>query len=409
MMSVSEGSAQARFEQAFRHALEGDPDQARRHLRFARTLDRTQEIPEVRYAVVECLIALRQRDPAAARTHAERACAAPEGRRLLNEAVELPGSELPARTAEMLGDLLREPAGSAAKGSAWPLSGGMRPARLVILFLLAALLTSAGFGSYRLTTGGWPGGSEPGSPDYAAMRGQVALVLLEFTTHHPDGHQQTIRRPEGSAFVAGHDGLLLTNAHVVDAVREMPAYVDGRIVVAFSEDPEDHHEARLYHRSEYVDVAVLKVEREFDEVLRFAPAYREGDDVFAFGFPGEGARLAQELSPGARREQVARELEGLFGEDRPDVDTANTDNYVLNMFRGGIGAVRETEMGKFIQSDAVVHAGMSGGPLVDARGRVVGMVTLRHREAEGLSLALAWESVREHIEQIRGISWPQVD
>jgi Trypsin-like peptidase domain len=42
----------------------------------------------------------------------------------------------------------------------------------------------------------------------------------------------------------------------------------------------------------------------------------------------------------------------------------------------------------YVQLDAKINPGNSGGPVIDSRGRVVGIVTLKARDAEGIGLAL---------------------
>ena len=49
---------------------------------------------------------------------------------------------------------------------------------------------------------------------------------------------------------------------------------------------------------------------------------------------------------------------------------------------------RSVEGVAYVQLDAKVNPGNSGGPLIDDRGRVVGVVTLKHAGAEGIGLAL---------------------
>jgi S1-C subfamily serine protease len=57
--------------------------------------------------------------------------------------------------------------------------------------------------------------------------------------------------------------------------------------------------------------------------------------------------------------------------------------------RGIVSAVRSVGGLTYVQTDAAINPGNSGGPLVDARGRVIGITTLKFRTAESLGFAVA--------------------
>jgi putative serine protease PepD len=78
--------------------------------------------------------------------------------------------------------------------------------------------------------------------------------------------------------------------------------------------------------------------------------------------------------------------------------------------RGIVSGIRElpaagaeSQMLKFVQTDAALNPGNSGGPLIDGRGRVVGIVTKKDLDPdkEGLSFALAADEVLKAFEVLR--------
>jgi hypothetical protein len=61
----------------------------------------------------------------------------------------------------------------------------------------------------------------------------------------------------------------------------------------------------------------------------------------------------------------------------------------FTVHEGSVSSLQRSAGGiAFVQLDAKVNPGNSGGPVIDARGRVVGVVTLKVVHAEGISLAL---------------------
>jgi S1-C subfamily serine protease len=65
---------------------------------------------------------------------------------------------------------------------------------------------------------------------------------------------------------------------------------------------------------------------------------------------------------------------------------------------GVVSALRTTAAGQLIQFDAPVNPGNSGGPAVNAQGQVLGVVTLKLNNAEGISLAIPIKTVCETLE-----------
>ncbi|MCL4187197.1 MAG: trypsin-like peptidase domain-containing protein [Rhodobacteraceae bacterium] len=159
-------------------------------------------------------------------------------------------------------------------------------------------------------------------PEGAALTDALHATLVIRTA---DGG----RRLLGSAFLWGDDGLAVTNAHVVGtATRVLAVFSDGR-----------SREAEVIARDDVRDIAVLSFGESMGRGLRPAettPAL--GQSVWAFGAPlGIEFTLTQGMIS-----HLGRQVE------------ANVPILML-------------------QHDAAVNPGSSGGPLVDAAGRLVGM------------------------------------
>ncbi|RMF41332.1 MAG: serine protease [Alphaproteobacteria bacterium] len=132
----------------------------------------------------------------------------------------------------------------------------------------------------------------------------------------------------GSGFYVSLDGKILTNNHVVEGCRRM--IVDGREEVEVLVTDRENDLALLQH----------DVTRKPGEIARFSPdAPRLNSDVTVVGFP----------------------LYGLLGG--------------LNVTRGVVSSLKGLKGNEtFIQISAEVQPGNSGGPALDSRGYVVGVV-----------------------------------
>jgi len=137
-------------------------------------------------------------------------------------------------------------------------------------------------------------------------------------------------RGQGSGFIISADGLVLTNAHVVRDAKEVNVKLQDRT----------EHRARVLGVDPSTDIAVLKIDAVgLPAVVLGDPSQvRVGDYVLAIGAP--------------------------FG-----FEQSATQGIVSAKGRALPGDSRVP----FIQTDAAVNPGNSGGPLFDGAGRVIGI------------------------------------
>jgi serine protease Do len=154
--------------------------------------------------------------------------------------------------------------------------------------------------------------------------------LSQFFRGMPMPHGRGLTHAQGSGFLISADGLVLTNAHVVDGAQE--------VTVKLS----DHREfkAKVLGSDRTSDIAVLKIEAQGLPTVQLGDSDQlgVGDYVLAIG------------EPFGLEETATAGIVSAKGRTLPG------DGYV-----------------GFIQTDAAVNPGNSGGPLFDANGAVVGI------------------------------------
>ena len=147
----------------------------------------------------------------------------------------------------------------------------------------------------------------------------------------------------GSGVIISEDGYIVTNYHVVQGMRGREV---DEILVRLNDGTE--YEAILIGSDSKTDVAVLKVEANASlpaVTLADSDLLRVGDIVFAIGNPRDlGLTATQGIVSALER---------------------NRGGEIL-----GAGSYEN-----FIQTDAAINLGNSGGALVDAWGRLVGINT----------------------------------
>ena len=248
--------------------------------------------------------------------------------------------------------------------------------------------------------------------DEARIAKAVGLVVCGAEVITPAGEYSEVPLSQGSCFSVTEDGYLITNKHVVEDIHNMRRVrwiqeearrrrytIEPQVWVVFGEGRK--HRATIEHVSEDHDLAVLKIDTSGLPVFRLhaeqTPA--RASLVFACGFPA-AAQLslsADETAESLYRAQAKTTIEKQF--KLRDFD------YVLTS--GSVSRVTSEQNGReWVQHDAAIHGGNSGGPLVDENGVVVGINTSKHPSAAGLSYAIFLPQLREELdEQIPGLNW----
>jgi serine protease Do len=161
----------------------------------------------------------------------------------------------------------------------------------------------------------------------------------------------------GSGFVIRADGLIATNFHVIDV---------GRKLRVEMYDGTEHEVTAVQASDEALDLALLKIDAKNLPALSFAEvdAARQGDRVLAMGAP-DG--LAYTL------------VEGILSAKRED----------LEGYEGRL----------LLQLSMPIERGNSGGPLLDAQGRVLGIISMKHTFKENLGFAIPVTQLQPLIEK----------
>ncbi|WP_309643683.1 trypsin-like peptidase domain-containing protein [Phenylobacterium sp.] len=228
-------------------------------------------------------------------------------------------------------------------------------------------------------------GDGDGAPRARAMEGfvsavdkaQAATVMLSVS-----GGGEPM--PMGSGFVVTTDGLIVTAAHVTGGLSVVNAvFVDGSVA-----------RAELVGVDQTVDVAVFRTTPgKPTQALSFADSnqVRAGQPVVLMGAPFGLTGTATSGIVSAVNRQIGRQAP----------DSSGGDRFAGGALRGPVVA--------YIQTDAALTAGGSGGPLLNSAGEVIGVASSRESRGDpgaGLSFAIPSNVVKAVVERFKAAPAP---
>jgi len=153
----------------------------------------------------------------------------------------------------------------------------------------------------------------------------------------------------GSGFYVNDSGFIITNAHVVKDYKEVSIQMrDGNILdgLVIDKDPS-------------ADLALIKTDTNHKGMLKLGKLQTSGigTTVISIGTP---------------------------------------NGLEWSVSKGIVSAVRESDGIVYIQTDAAINPGNSGGPLIDFdKKEVIGVITFKLRESEGLNFAVNAEQIKK--------------
>ncbi|HVW17443.1 MAG TPA: trypsin-like peptidase domain-containing protein, partial [Solirubrobacteraceae bacterium] len=249
-------------------------------------------------------------------------------------------------------------------GSGWIGGGGTT--------VLRARLTDAGLPSAVVAARPLTGNGFQPAQIYRARSAGVVTIVSSFGGTGASESQ-------GSGFVVARSGLILTDAHVITTAGQGAvgsARAARSVYVQFADG--DRVPARIVGYDLYDDVGVVKVDPR-DHAVHPVPLGRSDEVVV-------GAPVAAIGSPFGNADSLTVGVVSATGRAIPSLTT-------------------RYDLVDAIQTDAPINHGNSGGPLFDARGRVIGInAQIRSSGAgsgfEGVGFAVPIDSARRSLEQL---------
>lgn len=173
----------------------------------------------------------------------------------------------------------------------------------------------------------------------------------------------------GSGFIYNSNGYIITNHHVVDGAKKITVYLSDKTP----------REAELIGSDSLSDIAVIKINPEGLNLVPMEIGNSDmlvvGDEVIAIGCP-------------AGIEYMGTVTDGIISAINRDVELS-----------GDGTSVKKTMT--LLQTNATINKGNSGGPLINAKGQVIGINTLKlGSNYEGIGFSIPMNGALPIINQL---------
>ena len=188
---------------------------------------------------------------------------------------------------------------------------------------------------------------KPISAEAIASKAMKSIVVVQFAGR--DGRDKGL----GTGFVVDASGLIATNLHVIG---------EARPITVTTSDGKKHKVTAIHATERAMDLAILKIDAKGLTPLPLGDSdkIRQGQPIVALGHP-----LGLKLS----------------------------------VVRGIVSGTRDIDGKPMIQLAVPIEQGNSGGPALDRQGRVIGILTLKHRLTENLGFAVAINALKPLLEK----------
>tara|TARA_B100001123_G_scaffold149532_1_gene173114 strand:+ start:175 stop:2451 length:2277 start_codon:yes stop_codon:yes gene_type:complete len=185
------------------------------------------------------------------------------------------------------------------------------------------------------------------SAEDLAAKALKSIVVVQFAGR--DGRDRGL----GSGFVIDASGLVATNLHVIG---------EARPITVTTSDGKKHNVTAIHATERAMDLAILKIDAKGLTPLPLGDSnkIRQGQPIVALGNP-----LGLKLS----------------------------------VVKGIVSGSREIEGKPMIQLAVPIEEGNSGGPALDNQGRVIGILTMKHRYTDNLGFAVAINALKPLIKK----------
>ena len=206
------------------------------------------------------------------------------------------------------------------------------------------------------------------------VKPSIVGISVEYSVNSIFNINSTTAKAEGSGVIISSDGYILTNNHVVNSTSSSSLYYEiekaNKVTVKLYGD-DTEYEAKIIGTDAQTDLAVVKIEKDglTAAELGDSDAVQVGEFCMAIGNAlGLGDTVTSGIVSAVNRE----------------VTDSDNNKYTA------------------IQTDAAINSGNSGGALVNSKGQVIGINTLKisGTGVEGVGFAIPINSTKDIYEQL---------